>query len=141
MSELEEFGRIILVVETKERSITTMSFVDAIKSVFTQYVGFNGRARRSEYWYFVLFNFIVSFVLSLLGNFVSFFSILGTIWSLAVLLPSLAVCIRRLHDIGKAWTWFLLVLIPLVGQIILIVFFCQDSQPGENQYGPNPKGM
>ncbi|MGN0428418.1 MAG: DUF805 domain-containing protein [Agathobacter sp.] len=118
-----------------------MSFVDAIKSVFTQYVGFNGRARRSEYWYFVLFNFIVSFVLSLLGNFVGFFSILGTIWSLAVLLPSLAVCIRRLHDIGKAWTWFLLVLIPLVGQIILIVFFCQDSQPGENQYGPNPKGM
>lgn len=118
-----------------------MSFVDAIKSVFTQYVGFNGRARRSEYWYFVLFNFIVSFVLSLLGNFVSFFSILGTIWSLAVLLPSLAVCIRRLHDIGKAWTWILLGLIPLVGQIILIVFFCQDSQPGENQYGPNPKGM
>ena len=118
-----------------------MSFVDAIKSVFTQYVGFSGRARRSEYWYFVLFNFIVSFVLSFLGNYVGFFSILGTIWSLAVLLPSLAVCVRRLHDIGKAWTWILLGLIPVVGQIILIVFFCQDSQPGENQFGPNPKGM
>ena len=118
-----------------------MSFVDAIKSDFTQYVGFSGRARRSEYWYFVLFNFIVSFVLSFLGNYVGFFSILGTIWSLAVLLPSLAVCVRRLHDIGKAWTWILLALIPLVGEIILIVFFCQDSQPGENQFGPNPKGM
>lgn len=118
-----------------------MSFVDAIKSVFTQYVGFNGRARRSEFWYFFLFNFIVSFVLSLLAQFVGFFSILGTIWSLAVLLPGLAVGVRRLHDIGKAWPWILIGFIPLVGGIILIVFFCQDSQPGENQFGPNPKGM
>lgn len=118
-----------------------MSFVDAVKSVFTQYVGFNGRARRSEYWYWVLFNFIVSFVLGFLGQFIGIFSVLSSIYSLAVLLPSLAVCVRRLHDLGKQWTWLLLALIPLVGAIILIVFYCQDSQPGENQYGPNPKGM
>jgi uncharacterized membrane protein YhaH (DUF805 family) len=116
-----------------------MSFADATKSVFTQYVGFNGRARRSEYWYFVLLNVIVSLVLSILGQFAGFFSVLSTIWSLAVLLPSLAVCVRRLHDIGKSWAWILLALIPVVGSIILIVFFCKDSQPGANQFGANPK--
>lgn len=118
-----------------------MSFMDAVKSAFRQYVGFGGRARRSEYWYFFLFNFIVGFVLGFLGTFVGIFDFLGTIYSLAVFLPGLALCFRRLHDIGKSGWWLLLALIPLVGAIILIVFYCQDSQPGENQYGPNPKGM
>ena len=117
-----------------------MSAVDAIKSVFSQYVGFNGRARRSEYWYFVLFNFLVSFVLTSLGSFVEALKFLPAIWSLAVLLPGLAVCVRRLHDIGKTGWLVLLALIPIVGAIILIVWFCKDSQPGDNQYGPNPKG-
>ncbi len=117
-----------------------MSAADAIKSVFSQYVGFKGRARRSEYWYFVLFNFLVSFVLSFLGNLVEVLKFLPGIWSLAVLLPGLAVCVRRLHDIGKTGWLLLLALIPIVGEIILIVWFCKDSQPGDNQYGPNPKG-
>ena len=117
-----------------------MSAADAIKSVFSQYVGFKGRARRSEYWYFVLFNFLVSFVLSSLGSFVEALKFLPAIWSLAVLLPGLAVCVRRLHDIGKTGWLLLLALIPIVGEIILIVWFCKDSQPGDNQYGPNPKG-
>ena len=119
-----------------------MSFVDAIKSVFSQYVGFSGRARRSEYWFFCLFNIIVSFLLSILAIKVgSVFSIVSTIYYLAVLLPSLAVFIRRLHDIGKSGWFYLFALIPLAGPIILIVWFCTDSEPGANQWGPNPKGL
>ena len=116
-----------------------MSFTEAIKSVFSQYAGFSGRARRSEYWYFVLFNFIVSFVLGLLGQAASIFSILSGIVSLALLVPGLAVAIRRLHDIGKSGWYLLFVLIPLVGSIILITWCCKDSDPGDNAYGPNPK--
>ena len=118
-----------------------MSFTDAIKSVFSQYAGFSGRARRSEYWYFTLFNFIISTVFSLLGQKIGFFSIIGGLFSLAVLIPGLAVAVRRLHDIGKSGWFLLFILIPLVGAIILIIWDCQDSQPGDNAYGPNPKGV
>lgn len=118
-----------------------MSFVEAIKSVFTQYVGFSGRARRSEYWYWTLCNCIISGVLSALARNGGFFTVLSVIWSLAVLLPGLAVCVRRLHDIGKSGWWLLIALVPAVGAIILIIFFVKDSEPGDNAYGPNPKGM
>ena len=120
-----------------------MSLVEAVKSVFSQYVGFKGRARRSEYWYFALFQLIVAVVLSVLANLTSsmIFSGLSGLFSLACLLPGLAVAIRRLHDINKSG-WFVLIgLIPVIGTILLIVWFCKDSDPGENQYGPNPKGM
>lgn len=116
-----------------------MSIIDAVKSVFTQYVGFSGRARRSEYWWFCLANIIINSILSGLGRNIGLFSVLSGIYGLAVLLPALAVAVRRLHDIGKSGWWFLLNLIPLVGQIILIVWYCKDSEPGENQYGANPK--
>ena len=66
---------------------------------------------------------------------------LAYLWSLAVFIPSLAVSVRRLHDIGRSGWWLLLSLIPLVGAIILIIWYCTDSQPGANQYGPNPKEM
>ena len=115
-----------------------MSFTDAIKSVFSQYVGFSGRARRSEYWYFFLFNMLVSIVLGIVGNIIGT-TILSTIASLALLLPGLSVAIRRLHDIGKSGWWLLIGLIPLVGAILLIVWYASDSKPGDNQYGPNPK--
>src|SRR3712207_8394042 len=62
-----------------------------------------------------------------------------TLFRSALLLPGLAVCIRRLHDIGKKWTWIFMSLIPLAGPIIMIVYACRDSEPGENQFGPNPK--
>ncbi len=118
-----------------------MSFMEAVKSVFSQYAGFSGRARRSEYWYFTLFNFIVTGVVSVLSSVTgsTIFSVLSGLFSLAVLIPGIAVCIRRLHDIGKSGWYLLFVLIPLVGAIILIVWYCKDSMPGENQYGPNPK--
>ncbi|WP_026652067.1 DUF805 domain-containing protein [Butyrivibrio proteoclasticus] len=118
-----------------------MSFTDAVKSVFSQYAGFSGRARRSEYWYFYLFNFCVALVLSILANVVKPLGFLSMIWSLAVLIPGLAVGVRRLHDIGKSGLFLLFALIPLVGAILLIIWFATDSQPGDNQYGPNPKGV
>lgn len=115
-----------------------MSFTDSIKSVFSQYVGFKGRARRSEYWWFVLFNLIVGVVISLIVRLTGW-NFLSMLYSLAVLLPGLAVAVRRLHDIGKSGWFYLFVFIPLVGAIILLVWFCKDSEPGANAYGPNPK--
>ena len=109
-----------------------MTFGDAIKVCFSKYADFNGRARRSEYWYWVLFSFLVGVVIGLVP-------VLGQIVCLAFLLPGIAVSVRRLHDIGKSGLWYLLCLIPLVGAIVLIVLFCQDSQPGENKWGANPK--
>jgi len=117
-----------------------MSFVDAVKTCFSKYVDFNGRARRSEYWFFCLFNILVSIVASVIDKAIGI-QIVSGIVSLALLLPGLAVCVRRLHDIGKRWPWILIAFIPLVGEIILIIFFVKDSQPGDNQFGPNPKGV
>ena len=115
-----------------------MSFIDAVKSCFTQYVGFSGRARRSEYWYFTLFNLLGSMVFSILAQALGIPAITG-IFSLAVFLPGLAVSIRRLHDIGKSGWWILIELIPIVGLILIIIWLCKDSDPADNQYGPNPK--
>ena len=115
-----------------------MSFMDAVKTCLTKYVDFNGRARRSEYWYFCLFDVVVSLIAAILVKLTGVAAI-SWIVTLAFCLPGLAVSVRRLHDIGKRWTWLLMVLIPLAGPIILIVYFVKDSQPGDNQFGPNPK--
>ena len=122
-----------------------MGMMEAVTTVFSKYADFSGRARRSEYWYFTLFNLIVSLVLALLGNLVGgqngqFSTILSSLYSLAVLIPGLAVSWRRLHDVGKSGGYYFIGLIPLVGIILLIVWFCRDSVPGYNQYGSNPKG-
>jgi uncharacterized membrane protein YhaH (DUF805 family) len=121
-----------------------MSFQDAVRTCLQQkYAAFSGRARRSEYWYFVLFTVIVSFVASIidsiLGTRGSGTGLVGAIASLALLLPGIGVGIRRLHDTGRSGWWLLIGLIPIVGAIVLLVFFVQDSQP-DNQYGANPKG-
>ena len=113
--------------------------------VLKKYAVFSGRAQRAEYWFFTLFNIIISIVLSIIdvtvGTFdpQSGFGYISGIYTLAVLLPSIAVCIRRLHDTSRTGWWFLLILIPLIGPIVLLVFFVMDSTPGENKYGPNPK--
>ncbi len=115
------------------------------KKCFNQYADFSTRARRSEYWYFFLFNalfsFIIAFVLGLIGGLsgMVWVSYLAYIYSLVVLIPGLAVSVRRLHDVGKSG-WFLLIsLIPIVGSIWLLVLMCTDGQPGQNQWGANPK--
>ncbi|WP_300556883.1 DUF805 domain-containing protein [Maricaulis sp.] len=121
-----------------------MGFIDAIKSGFSNYVNFQGRARRSEYWFWVLFTIIASIALTfvdvaMMGA--ESFGLLSPLFSLAIILPSIAVAVRRLHDSGKSGWWILISLIPLVGAIVLIIFYVSDSAPGSNQYGPNPKGV
>ncbi len=115
--------------------------ISCYKKYWSNYVNFQGRARRSEYWYPVLCNFIVSLVLGILANIASFLGFLAGIFGLAVILPSLSVAVRRLHDVGKSGWWLFIGLVPLVGGILLLVWACTDSAAGENQYGPNPKGL
>lgn len=107
--------------------------------VLKKYAVFSGRARRQEFWMFFLFNIIISFLISIIEGVIHLSGILSTIYSLGVLVPSLAVGARRLHDTGRSGWWLLISLIPLIGAIALIYFTVQDSQPGENTYGPNPK--
>lgn len=106
-----------------------------------KFADFSGRARRQEYWMFVLFNFLVSVAVGIVDGILGTGGSLGGLYSLAVLVPSLAVAARRLHDTDRSGWWMLIALIPLVGWIILLVFLCSDSKPGENRFGPNPKGM
>ncbi len=102
------------------------------------YADFKGRARRKEYWMFVLFNFIASWVLVILGSLIKF-PWLSYIYALAVLVPSLAVLVRRLHDTGRSGWWFFIGFVPIVGAIWLLVLLCLDSQPEANNWGENPK--
>ncbi len=135
-----------------------MGFTEAVKHVFENYANFNGRARRSEYWYFVLFNTLVSIVLNVLlstmgglsfdpeagivmGTGLTIISIITSVIGIALFIPGLAVSVRRLHDIGKSGWALLLGFIPFIGGIILLIFCLTDSEPGENMYGANPKGM
>jgi uncharacterized membrane protein YhaH (DUF805 family) len=107
--------------------------------VLKKYAVFDGRARRKEYWMFVLFNAIASMILGIVDTAIHS-PLLGIVYALGVLIPSLAVAVRRLHDTGRSGWWILIGLVPIVGTVILIVFMVMDSQLGENQYGPNPKG-
>jgi uncharacterized membrane protein YhaH (DUF805 family) len=114
-------------------------------AVIKKYAVFSGRSRRKEYWYFVLFNILISIGLSVIdgvlgtGNAETGTGLLSGIYSLAVLIPSLAVLVRRLHDTNRSGWWILIGLIPIIGWIVLLVFVVEDSNPGQNQYGANPK--
>lgn len=118
-----------------------------LKVVRDNYANFKGRARRKEYWMFFLVNFIISFIISSIFTVVAMTSKLpalasvGYLYSLAILLPSLAVAVRRLHDVGKSGWWILIGIIPIIGTIWIIVLLATDSTPGENKWGPNPKGI
>ena len=116
-----------------------MSFTDAIRSVLSQYVGFTGRARRSEYWYWALAAVIVYVVAAVLDRIAGTTSVFTGLAWLALLLPSLAVGVRRLHDTGRSGWFLLLGLIPLVGGIILLVFYVTDGNAGANAHGADPK--
>jgi uncharacterized membrane protein YhaH (DUF805 family) len=125
-----------------------MSFGQAISSVFKNYANFNGRARRSEFWFFALFNLIIYLAASVINYLIagssdttSIIGIIYLLYSLATILPALAVSWRRLHDIGKSGAYILFILIPLVGWIFLLAWFVKDSDMGENRFGPNPKGQ
>lgn len=107
--------------------------------VLKRYADFSGRARRKEFWMFMLVSFLVSLGISVLAMMLRPLSVLTWVYSLAVLVPSVAVGTRRLHDTGRSGWMQLLLLIPIVGFIIVLIFWCQDSAPGDNAYGPNPK--
>ena len=107
-------------------------------TVLKKYAVFAGRARRMEYWMFFLFNLIISIVLTCIDVFVGT-AVLGMIYSLAVLIPSLAVAVRRLHDTDRSGWWILIGLVPVIGFIVLLVFMVMDGTPGSNRFGDNPK--
>jgi len=108
--------------------------------VLKKYAEFSGRSRRTEYWMFFLFNIIIAVILGVVEGFIGISGILSGLYFLAVLVPGIAVTIRRLHDIGRSGWWILAGLIPVIGGIVLLIFMVQDSKAGENEYGPNPKG-
>ena len=112
-----------------------MNFNDAVSVVFSKYATFSGRARRSEFWWFALFSFIANIVVAMVDRALGL-HLLQPLYSLGVLLPSLAVSARRLHDIGRSGWWMLIVLIPLVGWIIAIIWYAKEGTPGDNEYGP-----
>lgn len=115
-----------------------MDFMQAVKTVLTNYAKFEGRSRRSEYWWWFLAYFIAYVVLIFIGGALGMGDMLAFIFSLGVLLPSVGVSVRRFHDIGMSGWWCLIFLIPLVGLIAMIFFFIKPSQ-GPNQYGEGPQ--
>jgi uncharacterized membrane protein YhaH (DUF805 family) len=115
-----------------------MSFGDSIRTCFTKYATFNGRAKRPECWYFVLFSFIVGIVAGVIDAVIGS-SVVGGLLGLALLLPSLAVAARRLHDTNRSGWWILFGIIPVIGTITLLVFYCQDSKDGYQDRAVNPQ--
>ncbi len=113
--------------------------------VLRQYTDFSGRARRKEYWMFALFNLIFAIAATILDNIFGLaiadlgYGVIYCLYVLAVLIPGIAVGVRRLHDIGKSGWMYLIIFIPIVGAIWLIVLFCTDGEAGENAWGENPK--
>ncbi|QNM86393.1 DUF805 domain-containing protein [Polaribacter pectinis] len=118
-----------------------------LKVVKEHYADFKGRARRKEYWMFVLFQMIFAIVAMILDSVLGLsfspeipYGWIYVLFGLATFIPGLAVAVRRLHDIGKSGWWYLIAIIPLIGTIWLLVLLCTDSENGENKWGPNPKG-
>lgn len=110
-----------------------------LKVVKDNYANFNGRARRSEYWYFTLVNILVAIPLFILTTFVPALIFVYWLYTLAVLIPGIAAVVRRLHDVGKSGWFYFIVLIPLVGPIWLLVLLCTEGDSGSNEYGEDPK--
>lgn len=118
------------------------------KVVFDNYSNFNGRARRSEYWYFYLTNMVIYILLAILAAVLSnisstlsgFIILLYGVYALAMLIPGLAVAVRRLHDVDKSGWFLLFSIIPIIGGILLLIWFCSEGIRRTNQYGADPKG-
>ncbi|MGB0959211.1 MAG: DUF805 domain-containing protein [Halocynthiibacter sp.] len=114
-----------------------MGFMDAVKMCFSKYVDFEGRAQRSEYWWFALFSLLGALVFSVLDAGLGIFA-LEPLFSLGILLPSIAVGVRRLHDIDRTGWWLLIGLVPLIGFLVLIYFFVNKGTDGPNRFGNDP---
>ena len=126
--------------------------------VLKKYAVFDGRARRKEYWFFQLFNILISMALGFIdvltgfldpetdlgslsgGNYIGCLGVFSGIYALGVMIPGMAVSVRRLHDTGRNGWWILINLVPLLGTFVFIYFMVLDSNPERNEYGPSPKG-
>ncbi|WP_404384682.1 DUF805 domain-containing protein [Caenispirillum salinarum] len=118
-----------------------MNFVDAISICFKKYVDFSGRARRAEYWYWTLFTVVVSICTSILDAVMfphNMWSPLNAVFNIAILLPSIAVMVRRLHDTDRSGWWALISLIPIVGWIVLVIWMIGKGTDGPNRFGNDP---
>ncbi|MGL5698126.1 MAG: DUF805 domain-containing protein [Kluyvera sp.] len=118
--------------------------MDWYLSVLRNYIGFGGRARRKEYWMFVLVNVILTLVLGVVDKILGWQraggeGVLTTLYGILVFLPGLAVQFRRLHDTNRSAWWLLLLIIPLVGWLVILIFNCQAGTPGDNRFGADPK--
>ena len=114
-----------------------MGFGQAISAGFSNYVNFNGRACRSEYWYWVLFIILADIVAGIIDYLLGM-QIVSSLFGLVTLLPGIAVSIRRLHDLDRTGWWILLALIPLIGWIILLIWYISKGTDGPNRFGPDP---
>ena len=116
-----------------------MGFGEAISAGFSNYVNFSDRASRSEYWYWILFIILAEIVTSIIDYAIGAQVVTG-IFGLATFLPSLGLAIRRLHDLDRTGWWVLLWFIPIIGWIILLIWFCTRGTIGPNRFGPDPLG-
>lgn len=105
-----------------------------------KYADFSGRARREEFWYFMIFNLIVSAVVGLVAA-IPVANVVASIISLAILIPTIAVAVRRLHDANYSGWWLLLSFVPLIGHFVLIIFWTREGIPADNEWGSNPKNQ
>ncbi|MBH0026937.1 MULTISPECIES: DUF805 domain-containing protein [unclassified Pseudoalteromonas] len=112
-------------------------FMEAMR----RYTDFSGRTRRKDFWMFILFYAIFYVVCAVVDGVIGTAPIVTTLFSLAMLIPSISIAARRLHDTGRSGWWQLIALIPLIGAIVLLVFYVLDSHQGENDFGPNPKEL
>ena len=110
-------------------------------AVLKKYADFNGRARRSEYWYFVLFFFIFSIALALFDFLLETYAVFYGLFNLAMIIPAIAVGVRRLHDIGKSGWMYMISFIPVIGGIWLLILFCKPGVEGSNEFGSDPKEL
>lgn len=117
-----------------------MTFGQSIKTCLSKYVAFSGRAQRSEYWWWSLFVIVLTYGVMFIEIAVLGTAVLNLIISLALILPGIAVSVRRLHDLDRSGWWILIAIIPLVGAIILLVWFCTKGTTGSNNYGQDPLG-
>jgi uncharacterized membrane protein YhaH (DUF805 family) len=118
-----------------------VTFIGAIQSGFRNYVGFSGRAARSEFWYWFLFGVVISVVVALIDSVIapdSDYGILAVLVALVLFLPGLAVTVRRLHDLDRSGWFILLYFVPVIGFVVLLVWFCRRGTIGPNRFGPDP---
>ena len=127
--------------ESAGKIFLIMTFSEAVKTCLVdKYATFSGRATRSEYWFLVLFGYLLAFIIVFVGMSVESPELmigLSIVLGLILFIPSLSVCVRRLHDTGRSGWWYLLILIPYVGGIALFIIFCLKSD-NDNKYGPKP---